>query len=253
MRVISSICLLLALGACATSPQESKKLTATERARLLVDMANSSLLDGDATTCLVHLMNAEAVDPNLPELHHTKALAYAMKKDNVTALMEARKAVKLKPDYAEANTTLGTLLSDAGRYEEARGYLLRAASDAFYRDAYKPYTSLGLMELKQGRADAARDRFTQAIDSAPTIACIAYANRAQIDLNRGRIGDATRDFEQSTQKLCANYTGGQMGLAIAYEKAKRFDLARRKLLEIGNRFPNTQLAEQAMDRLRYIP
>src|SRR4051794_2197792 len=121
MRVIPLVCLAWVLTSCATPSQTtSPKLSTTERARLFVDMANSSLMDGDPTGALRLLMSAEAEDPNLPELHHTKSLAYSAKKDQVTAIMEARKAVQFKPDYAEANTTLGTLLVDAGRYEDAR-------------------------------------------------------------------------------------------------------------------------------------
>jgi Tfp pilus assembly protein PilF len=256
MRVITLCLSLLVLTSCATGSTKSdkgKKLTATERARLHVEIANSALYEGDPTGALESLMTAEADDPNLPELHHTKAIAYAAKKDPATALMEARKAVALKPDYTEANNTLGKLLVDAGRYAEARPFLVRASRDPLYREVYKPYTNLGLLELKSGNSTAARERFTQAIDSAPAVACVAYAYRGQIDLSRGHASEAIHDYERSTRKLCAGYVDGHLALANAYEKGKRYDMARKTLLDIQNRFPNTQVAEQAMSRLRYLP
>src|SRR4051794_26777065 len=98
----------LALASCASGPKKVE-LTDTERARNLVNLANGAIMENDPTGALQTLLEAEALDPKLPELHHSKALAFHLKHDDAKAIAEARRAVELKPNYAEANNTLGKL------------------------------------------------------------------------------------------------------------------------------------------------
>ena len=248
--------ILICMGAgfgCATPAPETKKLTKTERARLLVEIANGALVEGDPTGALQSLSSAEQEDGRLPELHHSKALAYFQKHDLPQALLAARRAVELKPDYSEANNTLGKLLFEAGKYTEAVPYLKAAANDALNRETFKAWTNLGILKYRLEEYAEAEGFLKHAVQDAPLRACIAFNFLGHIKLKEKNLDEAIHNYEQATRKLCAGYGDAQLSLAQAYEQNKQYQFARKAYLEVQKQYPNTKLAEQAVDHLRYLP
>lgn len=244
------------LAACATSgtsEPKKKELTHTEIARMFIEIANGAILEGDATGALENLFRAEKEDPKLPELYHSEALAFYMKHDIPTAVVKARKAVELKPDYSDANNTLGKLLIDLGKADEAIEPLTRAAKDPLYRGAFKPLTNLGIIYYRRGSYDRADLYLSRAITDAPAAACVAYYYRGHIRLRDSRFQDAVSDYDNAGKKTCAGFADAHLAMGIAYERGKQYDLARKKYLEVENRFPNSKVAEQAMNHLRFLP
>lgn len=258
---VGSLCgaLILGLGACAStqrSPSGSgprKELTHTERARMMIEIANSALVEGDAIGALENLLNAEKEDSKLPELYHSKALAYYLKHDVQTAIAQARKAVELKPDYSDANNTLGKLLIDAGQSEMAIEPLTNASRDPIYRDVHKPLTNLGIIYYRRGSYDLAEKSFSRAIQESPDRACVAYYYRGHLKLRESRFSDAQGDYDNAGKRSCTGFADARLALGIAYERSKQYELARKTFVEVSNRFPNTKVAEQAMKHLRFLP
>jgi Tfp pilus assembly protein PilF len=245
---------LMSLGmACATTERGSKSLTQSERAKMLVEVGNGALLEGDPTGALQSFSQAEKEDPNLPELHHSKALAFYAKHDLNKALSSARKAILLKPDYAAANTTLGKLLIDAGKYDEAQIPLKLAAQDPLNRDSYKSWTNLGIIKYRQGDFLKADSFMNQAIQNAPQVACVAYYYRGHLKLRESHFGEAIENYALATKRFCANFGDAYLALGIAYQRDRQYELARKTLLEVQKRYPNTKLAERALDQLKFIP
>ena len=249
---------------CSHMKTKNGELTSTERARMYVEVANAALLEGDPTGALEQLLMAEAEDSSLPELHHSRALAFAAKGEPAQAMVSAKRAVKLKPDYTDANNTYGKLLLDSGRYEEALDPLTRAANDSINREAYKAFTNLGILQYRQGRMNLARENFDRAIRGAPEMACVAYYYRGHLHLKQaasktsgqnspGEYGSAVADYVKASKKYCSNFTEAHLALGIAYEQSKQYQLARAKFLEIQTRYPETQVASQALSHLRTLP
>ncbi len=223
---------------------------------MLVEIANGSLVEGDPTGALQTLVRAEEEDPTLPELYHSKALAYYGKHDLASALQAVRRSLKIKPNYSDANTTLGKILMDMGKFDEAEGPLEIAAKDPLYRDAYKAWTNLGILKYKLGHFRESQAFLDHAILDAPLQACIAYYYRGHIQLKESKFNAAIHDYGESTKKLCAHYrelSDAHLALGVAYQHNRQYDLARKTFLEIQKQYPNTQLAEKAMDQLRYLP
>ena len=238
-------------GCAQSSPKP--ELTHTERARLYLDFANAELADGDPTGALESLLKAEDEDSDLPEIYHSKGLVFHAKHDDVTAIFEVKKALAMNPNYAEANNTLGTLLLDQGKFDEAIAPLSVAAKNPLYRDAYKAYTSLGIGYYRGGQILKAEQSLNRAILNAPTMACIAYFYRGHVRMRDHRLPAAIRDYDQATRKSCAGFADAHLALGIAYQQNRQFDLARKKFLEVEQRFPDTNLAEQAVRHMRYLP
>jgi len=239
-------------ASCATTPTV-KPLSHEERARFLVEIAGGSLDEGDPTGALQSLAQAEVENPTMPEIFHTRALAFNAKHDLPLAIQAAKRAVELKPDYSDANNTLGKLLMDDGQTSAAIKYLTLAASDILYRDAYKAQTNLGILNYRQGRFNKSLEYLNRAILSSPVLACVAYYYRGNLDLRDSNFKDAVRDYAKATQQVCANFQLAHLALGIALEESRQFDRARKTFLEIQKRFPNTRVADQAFEHLRKLP
>lgn len=248
----SIVALALTLTSCATT-EEGRKLSGNERANLLIEVASGSINEGDPTGALITLEEAEQINSKLPELHHLRAVAYYYKKDLVSAIVSARRAVELRKNYSDANNTLGKLLLDSGRYAEAEKYLMAASKDPLYRDAYKPLTSLGILHYKRGEFSQAENILQRAIDLNPTLACAAYYYRGQIRLKDSKFETAIRDFEKATQKYCGDFQDAHLALGMAYSRSKQYAKARKKFIEIQQANPNSPASDQAMEQLRYLP
>lgn len=250
--VIAFTLTLFSLG-CASKSTSHKQLSKADRARLYIEIANGEILQGNPTVALQNLVKAEAEDPTLPELYHSKSLAFYAKHDLNRAIQYARQAVKIKPDYSDANNTLGRLLLEIGDYNGAEQPLQAAASDPLYREAYKAWTNLGILKYRQGQYVASEAYLDRAIQDAPLQSCIAYYYRGHIRLRSTHINDAIEDYKQATFKFCANFAQAQLALGLAYQEQKQYQLARKTYLEIQKRYPNTKIAEQALDQLKYLP
>ncbi len=243
------------LPGCATTSSTTgskKELTSEEKARLLVQAAAGAINEGDPTGALQYLAEAEKIDSEIPELHYNRALAFYAKKDPKNALKSAKKALELSPKSSEINNTVGKLLIDAGFYHEAEAPLLKAASDPLYRGAYKANTNLAILYYRQGKLAKSNQHIEKAIQEAPELACVAYYYQGHLRLKESRLREAAESYDKATQKQCANFPDAHLALGIAFERNKQYDRARKKFLDIKNNFPNTKVAEQAMDRLKYL-
>ena len=256
--IVTSFGLSVIFGAgCAstvtTSTHTNKVYTRTDRARMLVEVANGALAEGDPTGALQSLLKAEQEDDRLPELYHSKALAFYAKHDLESAVESAQKAVEIKPNYADANNTLGKLLLDQGRFKDAAGPLQVAGKDPLYRESYKAWTNLGISEYRQGHFAQSQIFLDRAIQDSPTLSCIAHYYRGHINLKKQAVKEAIYDYRQATIKFCANFGDAQFALGLAYGQDKQYAKARKTFLEVQERHPRTALSERALAQLKTIP
>jgi Tfp pilus assembly protein PilF len=243
--------ILFSVSGCASlrSSSEDSKAEAAK----WVGLAEASLGDNDPVGALEALQKAEQIEPEMASVHHVRALAYLAKSDLSSALASIRRARELDPRDSVVATTMGKILMDANRFSEAEQVLLPAARDPLYRGAFRARTNLGILNLRRGDLPAARLHLDRAIQESPEQACVAYHFRGQVSIKQGRLREAIRDLERSTQRLCAGYAEAELLLGSTLVSDRQYDRARKQFLEIRQRFPGTQWAESAMDRLRGLP
>lgn len=252
-KTILAVCLSVFATSCASSAKKKPEPTARDRAQMYVGIANGALLEGDPTGALQALKIAEEIDPTLAEIYHSRAIAFEAKKDLSTALREAQKAVKMAPKSSQAQNTLGKLLMDAGKSKEAVIPLSHAANDAYFPDAYKPQTNLGILYYRLGDYARSASYLNRAIQSSPIQSCHAHYYLGHIRLRQGQMEHAIREYEKATQRFCAKFADAHFALGIAFERSGRMDEARKTYLSIRSAFPRSKVADKAMDRLRDIP
>ena len=251
LTLMSVSTLTLLLAGCASS--QKKTISSQEKANLFLTIANSSLIEGDPTGALASALDAEQLDPQNPSIHHTKALAFFAKKDIEQAIASARKAVTLEPSFSEGHNTLGKLLMDHGENNEAEKHLKIALKNPLYRQSYKSATSLGIINYRKGDLVAAEEYFNKAIQESPINACVAHYYLGHIWLQKGNIEKSIKGYEKASQKMCAGFAEAQFAIGVAYARNKQYEKARLKFVEVKSLFPDSKVAEQAVERLRYIP
>lgn len=248
---LAALALALTAGGCSApgTPLRSDK----ERALAYLNSANAFLMDGDPTTALEQALLAEKCDPSIAQVHHTMALIYVEKHYPAKALAEARRAVELDPTDPAASNTLGKLLMDAGKPDEAIKPLTASAENPLYHESYKPWTNLGILYYRRTQLARASQCLNRAIEASPQLACIAYYYRGHIDLQKGLLKGAIMDYDRATRGFCAGFAEAHLALGIAYERNRSFDKARQVYLDIEDRFATSPVAEQAMRHLRKLP
>lgn len=251
LQLMMGLLIAVSLSACATNSAE--KLSDHDRALTLIQAADGALVEKDPTGALQYLKEAERFDPDIAELYHSQALSYYQKNDLESAIISARKAIGLKPDYSEASNTLGRYLLEKGDLKEAETYLLRAANDPLYRESFRPLTNLGILFYRKDDLKNAERYLNRAISTNSDFSCIAYYYRGHIRIKEGKVRDAIEDYEKSVKKLCGGYGDAHYALGVALEKNRQYDKARKKFMEIQERYPGSALSKKATDHLRYIP
>jgi type IV pilus assembly protein PilF len=244
---------LFAWGAgCATSSGH-KELSGEEKARLWVSSAQAFLAENDYTGAFQTLATAESEDRSLPEIYLTRSMIYYRKRDLPNALKQIKIALQYNPNSSDAKNTYGRLLIESGESDAAIAPLIEAANDTLFRESFKADTNLGIIYYRRGDYAQSEKYFNQAITNSPSGACVAYYYRGHLRLRESRFSAAIQDYELATRRFCNNFPDAHLAMGIAFQDSKQYDKARKKFLEIEQRFPNTQVAEQAVKQLRSVP
>jgi len=238
-------------ASCATA--DKKELSSEERARLWVSSAQSSLAENDFTGALQLLAKAETENADVPEIYLTRSMVFYRKHDLPQALKTVKMALKLKPDSSDAKNTYGRLLMENGDLDSAIKPLTEAANDSLFREAFKAETNLGIIYYRKSDFAQSEKFLNRAIENAPVGACVAYYYRGHLRLRESRFSSAIQDYDLATKKFCTNFPDAHLAMGIALQESRQYDKARKKFLEIEERFPNTKIAEQAVKRLRSVP
>lgn len=238
-------------SSCASS--QTKSPTKEERLRGWMELATANLGEGEPTQALQALAEAEKVDSSNSEIHFLRTRAFHMKQDFPRALESIKKFLEANPKSSDGLLTLGIIQMELGKPKEAVTPLMEAANDPLYERASQAQTNLGILHYRQGEFQDSEYWFNKAILEAPTTACVAYYYRGHLRLKESKFKEAQESYQHATQQFCGSFGEGFIALGIAYQHLKDYDHARKTFLEVQQRFPNTKLAEQAMERLRKLP
>lgn len=256
IRILGPLAIFLTIAGCSSTPKQSSQYGALkpprERAQLLIEAANGSLMENDPIGALQFLQRAEELDPKYAPIYHAKALAYSVRKDFPTALQEMKKSVDLDPENPFALNTYGKFLLDAGRLDEAEAPLLKAGNNPTFREAFKANSNLGILYYRKGDMERADQRFTRAINDDATNACIAYYYRGHIQVKNNQLLEAEKLYERATQKQCAAFADAHLALGMMYERQGKKDEARKKYLELKQNFPEAKASDAGMERLKRL-
>jgi type IV pilus assembly protein PilF len=245
---------LFILSGCATShPKDQEPASKSDQVRNLMDIVAADITENDATGALQILAKVQDMDDSLPEEYYFYALAYLQKRETRLAIESARRAIRMNPKFSAAKNTLGNILMDQGKYEEAEKYLLESANDLLFRDTYLPKTNLGILYYKKGDLVRSESWLSKAIQDGGAVVCLAYYYRGKVRTDKKELLLAERDFIQSAKGSCSGMSENHIAFGKTLIQEKKYDQARAKFIEIQRLFPSSDAADQATQYLREIP
>ncbi|KTD04204.1 fimbrial biogenesis and twitching motility protein PilF [Legionella geestiana] len=151
----------------------------------------------------------EAPNPERAALYNTRlGLAYLKQGDFPRAKRKLVHALKLAPDYPQANAAMGWYLEHTGEPAGADVYYRKAVRNA--RESGAQCNNYGAFLCRQGKYNEAQRWFAVAVRDA------AYSNTAGVYENSG---------------LCARAAGDRTLATQAFEKALAQDAGRSQSLE----------------------
>lgn len=138
---------------------------------------------------------AMVTSPQCFDCQFNIGVAYMAKKDDKSAEAAWKKALEIKPDYAEALNALSTLYNNQKRFDEAAAMSAKAASsggggggsaDAIFNQ--------GIILWNQGKIADAKVKFEEALKANPQHADAHYQFGMAL-LNEGKLQEAVAEFE----------------------------------------------------------
>ena len=155
--------------------------------------------------------------PNNFRAHYNLGAALLLTGDLPNAMGQLEQALRIHPDFADAQNSLGIALEQAGRAQEAIGHYeqaLRLKPD--YPDAHN---NLGIALVKQGRLQEAISHYEQAVRIKPDYVQ-AQCNWGNALLLEGNVPEAIGHYEQAV-RIKADFAEAHYSLGLALEKLGR--------------------------------
>ncbi len=232
VRIVSAVsaaaCGLLV--ACATPTPDMKK-----EASARMQMGVTYLEQRNLPAAMRELTRAAELDPENPEIDMTLGLAYQSRGDLGKAEEYMRKAIRKKPDYAEAHNNLGFLLSLQGRSEEAIREYEKAVANVLYPTPEYGYYNMGKEYVRLKDLGKAGEMYRRAIGLNPSFVD-AYRGLAMVQAEKGQLEESARTLERLV-KVAPSNPDGWMDLG---RLSLRMDRPRRALEAFRNALANAE-------------
>jgi serine/threonine-protein kinase len=166
---------------------------------------------------LAAAQQAQALNPNLPEVHFTLGNVYRMTGKNAESISELKRALQLAPNSDEAYRGLGSAYLADGRPGEA----IQAYQSAVKINPYfwVNYNVIGQAYFQLGQYDKALEAFKRIPELEPDNA-FGYVNIASVYTQQGKYQEALAPFQKALE-LHPHFTA-YSNLGTTYFYLKRY-------------------------------
>lgn len=187
----ADVTITLAPGA-GGSPEEAAKNAELKKT---FEQGVAASRAGDHDAAIAKFTAAATLMPTCHDCHYNIGVSQMAKKDEKAAEESWKKALEIKPDYAEAMNALATLYNNQKRFDEAAAMSAKAAAagggaggsaDAIYNQ--------GIILWNQGKIAEAKAKFEETIAADPNYPDAHYQMGMAL-LNEGKLAEAVGSFE----------------------------------------------------------
>jgi len=233
------------LSGCAPDPKAVQKST------FHLGLGTSYLQQGDPTSALRELYEAEKLNPKDPQVQHALGMALSAKGKYNDALEHYRKALELDPKYTEVHNTMGATLLEMGRWDDAIREFNLVLNDILYLTPFFVHNNLGWAYYKKGDLNTAIENYRKALGMKPDFGLahynlgLAYRDRKQPDLALGSLRQATALVPGL---LDAHFQLGK----LYFETGKKEEAGKsfQEVLRLAPQSESAQMARQYLDLLK---
>jgi protein O-mannosyl-transferase len=166
--------------------------------------------------------------------------------DDAAAIVYFRKALRTKPDFADAHNDLGLLLAKRGMIEEAATHYQKALE--INPNSAKTHNNLAIILAGRGQFDEAFAHYRKALELKPDFAEADY--NFAVDLaNRGRLDEAIVHYRKALA-VKPNYAKAHFSLGLALAGRGKIDEAMAEYGKALQIKPDYAEARRNLDALR---
>lgn len=182
--------------------------------------------------------------PDFPENHSALAYIFYLVDDGPNAIAEARTALSMDPQNAEAYQFLGLALYSNGKY----GPAVHAFTESLARDASSvdTYYDLGITFHADGNEPAAIAAYRQALHLNPAF-WQAHSNLALILHEQRKLDEAIAEYQEA-KRLAPEEASVRNNLGNTYCDKGDFDAAILELRELYRQHPDWEQGHSCLAR-----
>jgi len=197
IRTVAGGVVLVALLACATTPDDGDRVSAADesRARAHQSVGTTHLREGRIALAIRELRAAEEMNPADPWIQLTLAEAYRLKGLTSEAETHLLKALAVEPGFQSAHLTLSGLYIQMERYEDSIRHAQLLIDDPTFPKPWEPLTNKGWALFKLDRHKEARAALELALEYHERY-WRAQLNLGILDADEGRRLDAMERFDR---------------------------------------------------------
>ena len=241
------------LGGCANTPGETAAttranndiLTASDesdlhkRARIRMELAATYYSQGQFTTALDELKQAETINPRITGADEMRALIYDAMGDKPRAESAYREALAKSPRNGSVMHNYAWFLCRGGQFAAADAMFERAAAEPQTMDTSKTLLARGVCQINAGFYPEAEKTLGKSYEMDPGNPATAF-NLASVLYRRGEL-ERARFYIRRVNNLPAQVTAESLWLAVRIEH-KLGNLGGRDELasQLRSRFPTAR-------------
>ncbi len=187
-RLFAAFCVLLLVSCSGMSAAQR-----AQAAEIHQQLGDNLLSQGDPQGAMKEYLQSVDYD-DTPEAHLGLGVIYSWSLGRPDdGEREFKRALEMRPDYAEAMNNLGALYIQRGRFDEAVAPLEKAARDPLYKSRVLAQSNLGWALYKSGQTERGIGEIKGALAVAPKY-CLGWRQLGTIYSDQGRVDDASKAF-----------------------------------------------------------
>jgi Tfp pilus assembly protein PilF len=187
-RLIAVFCVLLMVSCSGMSAEQR-----AQAAEIHQQLGDNLLSQGDPQGAMKEYLKSVEFDET-PEAHLGLGVinAWSLGRSD-EGEKEFKRALEMRPDYAEAMNNLGALYIQRGRFREAIAPLEKAAKDPLYKSRVLAQSNLGWALYKSGQTEQGISEIKGALAVAPKY-CLGWRQLGTIYSEQGKIEGASTAY-----------------------------------------------------------
>lgn len=242
--VAVSISFLL-VSSCISGKQKMIK-----RERAARGIGEAHLAKGSFSSALKYLLEAEALYADDHLLQDDLGKVYIAKEKYDIAIKHFKRSIELNPNFAPGKNNLGSAYLLAGKWDKAIEVFEELSSNLLYATPHYPMYNLGWAYYNKKEYKKALVYFKKALKlKRGFVMALRGTGLTYYDLNKP--GLAVKYLEKASDKA-PRFQQLHFDLANAYCLGKKYDLAIQKYNEVVSIKPDSELSEQAQEKIKTI-
>lgn len=213
-KVLLGCMLLLLQVGCVTTTPSGKEIDEDKVVTAQIRLAKAYIREGQAGLARKPLEKALDYDSGSGEAYSVLAMVNQLEGENELAEKTFRKAIRYSDEPSDVHNNYGAFLYAQGRYEDALKQLDKAASNVYYPKRSYSYENMGLVALKLGKKEEAKEYFEKGLRLNKRLPK-AHLELADILYQEQKYIPAKSHYEQFKQLSRQNARSLWLGVKIA--------------------------------------